>query len=168
VLEGIWKKCCWYDEVVSGLLEYLFNEVLTRKDGSRLNPKGRSYSGSDSAPGDELAESMTKLNRSWSAEETKAIMPIMKLGLVFVPGIGPPTGTAIDLMDIAIAAKKGDSEAAVHGAAAVGLGETAKHAAAITTTAVSTSRIGGVLNWIVDQTFGAARDYFRSKDEPKK
>jgi hypothetical protein len=111
---------------------------------------------------------MTKLNRHWSAEEAKAMMPVIKLGLVFVPVIGPPTGAAFDVMDLAIAAKKGDNEAAVHGAASIGLGVTAERASALTTSALTASRVGGVVNWLVDQIFGAARDYFRPKDERKK
>jgi hypothetical protein len=153
---------------MTGAFSYVFNERLTKKDGSPIRAYRYSYTGSPSDAGDDLNTSMTSKNRGWSKEEGDAVLPAIKLGIIFVPG-GGVLGAVFDGLEImnAFVVEKDNNKGAAN-VISVGTGEAARHAASMTHPPGPAGKFGGVVNWLVDRIFSAERDYLKPPEESSK
>jgi hypothetical protein len=130
---------------------YLFNEILSNRERNRINPKGRSYSGSDSARGDEVIQSGTAEFKEWPEGMRKAAREVLKFGAIFFPPTAP-YALSVDVAEISANYAKSNYDDALSAGAGVTMGAVwEKVIGAFGATAGTGKIVGGLMSFFTDK-----------------
>jgi RHS repeat-associated protein len=152
---------------ITAAYQYLFNEVVSTKDGKRLQATGRSYTGRDADAGDEVTPSLVDKSRPMVGQERhefKAGLPLVKFLVYFVPGVGATTSLTLDALEIGESFKEGKSEKGILQGAGVGA------SSALEKALTPTTGRAGVIAHIYNSGGGAALDaaWEKFREPPRK